>query len=226
MGWRWENIKDFLGREVKSSNNSKILNSRLIEKCSELYQGCPGDDTTVVSIIIDSPKNVCIFTGPPRDKRFDSLAVTKLMCFDGKKIVCGGTTGKIVERQLHEEIHVLLDTMTREIPPMGYLNGIDLVTEGVITLSKTLEKLRKYKESSNDEVIEELFSKDDGASRLSELLVKDCNNLKMIVGTAINPAHQNPNFPIDLSIKLKLIKEIGKILEELGKNVDIEYIDC
>jgi Stage II sporulation protein E (SpoIIE). len=226
LGWRWENIKDFLDREVKSSNNSKIINSRLIEKCRVLYQDYPGDDTTVVSIIIDKPKNVCIFTGPPRDKRYDSLAVTKLMCFDGRKVVCGGTTGKIVERQIHREIHVLLNTMTREIPPMGYLDGIDLVTEGVITLSRTLEKLRKYKESSKKEDIEELFSKDDGASRLTELLIKDCNNLKMIVGTAINPAHQNPNFPIDLSIKLKLIKEIGKTLEELGKNVEIEYIDC
>lgn len=226
LGWKWENIKDFLSREVKSSSNSKILNSRLIEKCRALYQDCPGDDTTVVSIMIGEPKNVCIFTGPPRDKRLDSLAVTKLMCFHGKKIVCGGTTGKIVERQIHGEIHVLLDTMTREIPPMGYLDGVDLVTEGVITLSKTLEKLRKYKESNSDEEIEELFSKDDGASRLTEILVKDCNNLKMIVGTAINPAYQNPNFPIDLSIKLKLINEIGKILEELGKNVDIEYIDC
>lgn len=225
LGWRWENVKDFLEREIKSLNNSKILNSRLIEKCRELYQSSPGDDTTVVSMIIGKPKNVCIFTGPPRDKGYDSLAVTKLMCFDGKKIVCGGTSSKIVEKQLHREIQVLLNTMTRDIPPMGYLDGIDLVTEGVITLSKTLEKLKKYKESGNETEIEELFSKDDGASRLSEILIKECNNLKILAGRAVNPAHQNPNFPIDLSIKLKLIRDIGSILEELGKNVVIEYID-
>lgn len=225
LGWRWENIKEFLGREIKGSNNSKILNSRLIEKCRDLYQNSPGDDTTVVSIIIDKPKNVCIFTGPPRDKGYDSLAVTKLMCYDGRKIICGGTSSKIVERQIHREIHVLLDTMTRDIPPMGYLDGIDLVTEGVITLTKTLEKLKKYNEINNKDEIEELFSKNDGASRLSEILIKDCNNLKMLVGRAVNPAHQNPNFPINLSIKLKLINEIGSTLEELGKNVEIEYID-
>lgn len=225
LGWQWDNIKDFLEREVKNSDSSKILSNRLIDKCKILYQNYPGDDTTVVSIIVDNPKNVCIFTGPPRDKIYDSLAVTKLMCFNGKKVVCGGTAGKIVGNQLHRDIHVLLDTMTRDIPPMGYLDGVDLVTEGVITLSKTLEKLKKYKESKTNEEIEELFSKDDGACRLSELLIRECNNLKMIVGTAINPAHQNPNLPIDLSIKLKLIREIGSIMEEMGKNVEIEYID-
>jgi hypothetical protein len=225
LGWRWENIKEFLQREIKGSNNSKILNSRLIEKCRDLYQNSPGDDTTVVSVIIGKPQNVCIFTGPPRDKGYDSLAVTKLMCYDGRKIICGGTSSKIVERQLHREIHVLLDTMTRDIPPMGYLDGIDLVTEGVITLTKTLEKLKKYNDSNNKDEIEELFSKNDGASRLSEILIKDCNNLKMLVGRAVNPAHQNPNFPMDLSIKLKLIREIGSTMEELGKNVEIEYID-
>lgn len=225
LGWRWENIKEFLERQVKNEDNAKILSSKLIEKCSVLYQNTPGDDTTVVSLIIDKPKNVCIFTGPPRDKVYDTLAVTKLMCFDGKKIVCGGTAGKIVERQMHRDILVLLDTMTKEIPPMGYLEGIDLVTEGVITLSKTIEKLKEYIQTKNEKDIEEIFQSNDGASRLSELLIKECNNLKLIVGRAINPAHQNPNFPIELSIKLQLIKELKKVLEEIGKKVQIEYID-
>ncbi|MFA9397850.1 MAG: SpoIIE family protein phosphatase [Clostridiaceae bacterium] len=225
LGFRWENIKEFMERQVKNEDMSKMLTGKLIEKCSELYQNKPGDDTTVVTLSIKKPKVVTLFTGPPKNPKNDSLVATKLMCSKGKKIVCGGTAGKILERFLGSEITVLMDTMTRDIPPMGYIRNIDLVTEGVITLSKTVDKINKYNMASTNNEAMEILDENNGASKLASMLIQECTNLNLIIGKAINPAHQNPDLPIDLSIKLKIVDKLVEELKAMDKEVKIEYID-
>jgi len=104
------------------------------------------------------------------------------------------------------------------------MEGIDLITEGVLTLSKALEKLNNYQASFGSEENYCDLEGLDGASRLVKMLVEDCTHFNLWVGKAINPAHQNPNFPIDLSIKLKLVNELAEHMKKLGKHVEINYI--
>ena len=169
-----------------------------------------------------------ILTGPPKDNIRDNDIVNKFLHLNGKKVVCGGTTASIVSRVLNSEIEVDISSMTKEIPPVANIKGIDLVTEGVLTLNKTKEYLNTYLMSKDKKSIRELDDKileKDGAARLCKLLVKECTHINFYVGKAINLAHQSPDLPIDISNKIDIVEDMVCILNHIGKKAKIFYVD-
>ncbi|SET15370.1 Stage II sporulation protein E (SpoIIE) [Natronincola peptidivorans] len=223
LGWQWDNILDYLKGLSLREKCAKNISKSLVEVCENLYLGEPGDDTTVVSIKFRKPEVVNLFTGPPLNREDDEWVVKELMRGRGKKVVCGGTAANIVARETNREILVSLDYIDKSIPPTANIRGIDLVTEGVLTLSKAVEIIRNYIGAPLKDDVQSLKGK-DGASRLARLLIEDCTNLNLLIGRAVNPAHQNPDLPIDLSIKLKVVDELATHMEYLGKNVMKTYI--
>ncbi len=224
LGWQWENVAEYLIRQVKVEKCAKGISKNLVDTCKCLYDGKPGDDTTVVTVKIRKPEIIDLFTGPPEDETNDSRVIKDFMKNRTKKVVCGGTAAKIVGRELNQDVVVDLESMTRDVPPMAKIKGIDLVTEGVLTLSKAVDKIKKYtNNSTNRYTVHDLNGK-DGASNLARILIEDCTHLNLWVGKAINPAHQNPNLPIDLSIKLQVINELAKLMRSLGKKVSVNYV--
>lgn len=224
LGWQWENVAEYLERISKMGKSSKNITKSLVDVCNNFYINKPGDDTTIVTARLRNPEVVNLFTGPPSDINKDKEIVRALVCGKGKKVVCGGTAANIVARELNEELITEIEYIDKNIPPIAKIKGIDLVTEGVITLSKVLEKLRIFS-GTDIENREISLSGQDGASKLLRILIEDCTHLNLYVGKAVNPAHQNPDFPIDLSIKLKLIEEITLLLGSLGKEVKTKYIN-
>ncbi|QIB27687.1 SpoIIE family protein phosphatase [Caloranaerobacter azorensis] len=224
LGWQWDNVSDYLKRQIKKGKSAKTISKSLIETCKCLYMDKPGDDTTVVAVRIREPEIINLFAGPPEDKEKDSWLVKNFMESKGKKIVCGGTAAKIVSRELNRDIEVDISTATAEVPPIARIRGIDLVTEGVLTLSKAVEKIKRYIDTSSK--ADKMFNikGTDGASLLAKALIEDCTHLNLWVGKAVNPAHQNPDLPIDLSIKLKEIEELEKLMRKLGKEVKVTYV--
>jgi hypothetical protein len=164
-----------------------------------------------------------LFTGPPTNKEVDRDIVKKLRAVQGKKVVCGGTAANIVSRELGEELNVSMEFINPKIPPIAYIKGIDLVTEGVLTLSETIDKLKSFIFSQSLYTVSK-FDNLDGASQLARLLIEDCTHLNLWVGTAVNPAHQNPDFPSNLSIKGKIVEELAMLMKQLGKEVKLTYI--
>jgi hypothetical protein len=219
LGWQWDNVNEYLMRRTPNLKCAKHISMDLLETCNDLYNGSPGDDTTVVAIKIRKKEEIDLFTGPPVDSAKDAWVVKEFMKGRGKKIVCGGTAANIVSRELKRELVVNLDFHDIEVPPTASMKGIDLITEGVLTLSKVVEKLKNYSDYSLSD-----FYGTDGVSRLIQLIVDDCTHLNLWIGKAINPAHQNPNFPIDLSIKLNVIEELVEILRRMGKEININYV--
>ncbi len=224
LGWQWKHVEGYVKKRVQDDLNAQRLSKDLLEVCWDLYCCKPGDDTTVVSVKIRRPSYVNIFTGPPRDKQLDSMVIKEFMNSEGKKIICGGTAANIAERELKRKLKVNLDFLNKDIPPTATMEGIDLITEGVLTLSKTLEKIKDYADpfSKNGDNID--WNGKDGVSALVKILMEDCTHLNLWVGKAINPAHQNPDFPADLSIKLRLIGELYNQMRILGKKVNINYV--
>ena len=219
LGWQWKDIANHLRRFTNSSMSAKKITNNLLGACNQLYMERPGDDTTVATIRVTQPNKAVIFTGPPIDKNKDKEVVEEIMRTSGKRIICGGTAGNIVARELGEELRTSFKIVDKDIPPIGYINKIDLVTEGVLTLRKAIDKLHNIKIYNDLKFIYE----EDGASLLARMLYEDCTHIKMIIGRAINPAHQNPDFPNELSIKLYLVNELKDVLIELGKIVEVEY---
>ncbi|WP_342455589.1 hypothetical protein [Caloramator sp. Dgby_cultured_2] len=141
----------------------------------------------------------------------------------GKKIVCGGTTSQIVCRVLNKELKVNFNYVDPSIPPAAEIDGIDLTCEGVLTMSKAVELVKMYISSKDTSTNLYCLNKNDAASKLSKMLIEEATNIHFFVGRAINPAHQNPEFPLDLGLKLKLVDNMAEYLKFLGKEVTVEY---
>lgn len=215
LGWQWEHIADFLQRVVPFASTPEEVAGQLADACNELYCSKPGDDTTVVSVKFRRPTPVALFVGPPRNQQDDEAMVREWFKQPGKKVICGGTSANIAARLLNLSIDVDQEgAVNPEVPPIARMKGIDLVTEGVLTLRKVLEYLNDFAAGGLDQ---SALEEPDGASRLARLLIREATQIGFYVGTAINPAHQNPNFPQDLNIKLRIVKEMNRVLQSIGK---------
>ncbi|HBM80910.1 MAG: SpoIIE family protein phosphatase [Clostridiales bacterium] len=223
FGWQWDNIKEYAERIYKKSMTAKNFANLLLAVCNNLYAQKPGDDTTIVAVKIRKGLNVNVLIGPPVDRDLDDYVVKKFIKSDGKKVVCGGTTSQIVCRVLDKKMRTNLNYVNPSVPPTADIDGIDLTCEGVLTMSKAVDYAKKY--ISADASLRNSFdlNKQDGASRLAKLLLEDCTSAHFYVGRAINPAHQNPEFPLSLGLKLKLVEEMAECLKSLGKQVTVEY---
>lgn len=223
LGWQWENLKNYTENIYWKDMPSYSITKLLLSVCNSLYENEPGDDTTVVAVKIKNLEQVNIIIGPPVDKEMDSYVVNKFINSEGKKVVCGGTTSQIISRETGTNIFTNFNYIDPTIPPTAKIEGIDLTTEGILTMSKTLQYIRKYTSYENtfNDFID--MNKQDGASKLAKLLIEESTSVNFFVGRAINPAHQNPNFPLDFGMKLNLVSEMIECLKKLGKKVEVEY---
>ncbi|MDF2892225.1 MAG: SpoIIE family protein phosphatase [Clostridia bacterium] len=223
LGWQWSNVADYIGQISKVEKCAKNISKALIDACQNLYDYKAGDDATVVTVKLRRPEVIDLFTGPPKEPEEDCSVVKRLVQGIGRKVVCGGTAANIVSRELGQALDVSMEFPDPEIPPIAYIKGIDLVTEGVLTLSKTIDKMKAFIFNPSVYTISK-SEQMDGASQLTKLLIEDCTHLNLWVGTAVNPAHQNPDFPSDLSIKGKVVEELAMLMKQLGKEVKLTYI--
>ncbi len=221
LGWKWENVAEYLLDNVKPHMPAREISHSLVTVCDQLYEQKPGDDATVVAISIREPLEVSMMAGPPVSRKEDREVVEKFMSDGGKKIVCGGTTAQIVARELGRNIETSMEYHDKTIPPIAYIEGIDLVTEGVLTLTRVVDIIKSY--IYGNEMKNDALNHKDGAARIARMLMDDCTHFKLYIGRAINPAHQNPNLPVDLSIKLKLLEELAQLMTTLGKRVEKYY---
>lgn len=226
LGWKRVNVMEFIQRTYLRNMSARDMTQGLIGVCEQLYEGEPGDDTTVAVVRIIPKNETRIMVGPATSPDMDQIEVERLLMATGKKIVCGGTTSKIVARVLDREVHVETEYHSENVPPIGHLKGVDLVTEGVLTLTAAERLLTEYiEEYTNNKKPEKYidFSKKDGATRLIKMLVDDCSDIVFMVGEANNPAHQIAGDQIlSLDVKVRIVNSLAEKLRSLGKNVKLE----
>ena len=226
FGWLWEDIACYAVRQYALTSSAMRLAIAICQACDELYQFRPGDDTTVACMRMISSKPVYLMTGPAEHPEDDRTMVAALMSGDDsiRRVVCGGTSATVVSRILQQELQVSLEYPDPDIPPIAYLEGVDLVTEGVLTLNRVVSLLKRY--AKNESISQDFFHELDqanGASMVSRMLIEDCTELHLYVGKAINSAYQNPDLPFDLGIRQNLIVQLQQAVEEMGRPVKITY---
>ncbi len=226
FGWLWEDVAAYAVKQYRLTISAVRLANALCRACDELYQYRPGDDTTVAVMRIIDSKPVHLMTGPPKDPEDDVCMVKDFLSGDDatKRIVCGGTSANIISRTMDKKLTVSLEYNDPDLPPVAYIDGIELVTEGVLTLNRVLKLLKRY--VKNESVTEEFFlelDKPNGASMVAKMIIEDCTELKLYVGKAINSAYQNPGLPFDLGIRQNLVEQLKNAVEEMGKTVTIAY---
>lgn len=222
-GWTWDAMAEYTLKCTKQTLSASRLAVMLSQACSELYEEKPGDDTTVAVARVIERRIVNIFTGPPAKKEDDERLMHDFMHTEGKKVVSGGTSANIAARVLGKEIVTKADTSSPDVPPMASIDGIDLVTEGVITLGKSLKLLKKYVRDEFDAEFFDELDANNGASRLAKLLIEECTELNLFVGTAVNAAHKETALNFDLSMRQNLVEQLVRTAEEMGKTVKVMY---
>lgn len=216
LGWGWDRIGSYLKERTSDQTSSQELADDLIHVADHLYSGAPGDDASVIAIKARERRTATVLIGPPVSKKRDKEVVERLLSAPGKKIVCGGTTGNIVARHLGVEPVVDLQTMRDDVPPTASLPGLDLVSEGVLTLTRVLRNLEQGVNAAD------LRWQSDGASVLTRLLL-EADEVTFLVGETINAAHQNPEMPPDLGLKHHAATAIAEQLERRSKAVNMDY---
>jgi hypothetical protein len=218
FGWGQDNYIEFVQRLVK--NNPEISANRLALKVVNMaYQNdqyYAKDDTSCGAIYFREPRRLLICTGPPYYQEKDKELAETVQNFKGKKIISGATTGDIIARELGLEIEDSFEFEDPDLPPVSYMPGADLVTEGILTLSKVAEILKNY---NNNYVL-----KKGPADQIVKML-KESDEIHFMIGTRINEAHQDPNLPVDLEIRRTVVKRIANRLEnKFLKEVTLKYI--
>ncbi|MFA5341882.1 MAG: serine/threonine-protein phosphatase, partial [Clostridia bacterium] len=200
---------------------AKTLTTILLDECYSLYGGQPGDDTSVCTIRIRKREPMNLVIGPPSNRADCSKMMSLFFSKEGKHIVCGGTTSKIAADYLDKPLIPNLNYVDPEIPPTANIEGVDLVTEGVITINKVLAYAEDY--LKDNESYRVWSYKKDGASQIARLLFEEATDINFYVGKAVNPAHQNPDLPIHFNIKMQLISELAECLKKMGKSIKVSY---
>jgi hypothetical protein len=218
FGWGWSSIAKHLeaGFRTKYRSAREIVTD-VIGETNTLYRGEIGDDATFVGLYVREEKALILFTGPPLDKEKDESFAKRVLDFPGVKVVCGGTTSNIVASYVGQVIETDLGSLRPDVPPIGRLDGIDLMTEGILTMSRAMDLLRECEGNVG------MLPRDrNGAVMLaSELLRAD--HIFFLVGQQINEFYQNPLLPRSISIRKHLIQEMADFLLAQRKEVTVEY---
>ena len=219
--WKREDIIAFMEVMAMNGLTAKNLATLLVDECDKLYGQKPGDDTTACVVKVRKRVPVNLLFGPPSNPDDVNRMMALFFSKEGKHIICGGTTSGIAAKYLGKEIVPLQNTEKTDIPPMSKIDGVDLVTEGVVTMNRVVEYAKDY--VNEDALFEKWYFKKNGAALISQILFEEATDINLYIGKAINPAHQNPDLPVHFNLKMLLVEDLTVYLKKMGKRVKVSY---
>jgi len=218
FGWGRDSVQQYVLELVNHEPDLSAL--QLAHKVVNMAHVNDGylskDDTSCGVIYFREPRKMLVCTGPPFEESNDSEFARMVDQFDGKKIICGATTADIIARELKRSIEDTFDFDDPDLPPISLMEGVDLVTEGILTLGKVTEILKGFSSSTR-------LTKGP-ADRIVKMLIES-DEIHFIIGTRINIAHQDPSLPVELEIRRTVVKRIARLLEDkFLKEVALTFI--
>ena len=199
FGWKVDEIADFMQSVAPVGYTAKTLSTMLVDECNKLYVGNGADEfRNIISLPaeIECRANACVRAAVAH---CDKSAISST--FQPKR--------------------ASLKYERSDVPPIAEIEGVDLVTEGVITINKVIEYAKDA--LGSNELYEIWGYKRDGASLICRMLFEEATDINFYVGRAVNPAHQNPDLPINFNIKMNLVEELSACLKKMGKRIKVSY---
>ena len=221
LGWGHENIVKYMEPLCLAGFSARTLNTIFLDECYQRYSGMPGDDTTALTICMRTHEQVNLVIGPPAHMDDNEKMMSLFFAKSGKHIVCGGTTAKIAAQYLNKPFIISTQRRDDGTPSTGSIEGVDLVTEGILTIRQVLDYARDYLEDNHS--YSQWGYKRDGASLIARMLFEEATDINFFVGRAVNPAHQDPELPITFGAKMQLIHDLAEYLKEMGKAIRVSY---
>lgn len=217
--WTWDSVASWLCQRADKYPSARRLAVELVSAVDNLYGGEPTDDVTAMVIRVAPEQTVDLMYGPPEYPEDDAFMVHEFMEGDGYKIICGGTTAQIVSRVLNSPVETMSETAADGVPPISFMADVDLVTEGVLTVTRAGDIMERYLSGGS---ISELDGQ-NGAAFLAKQLIENCTTLRVFIGRAKNPAYEGKDVPLDLDMKLKAMERICNFMDQQGKTVEQYY---
>jgi len=207
FGWGTENVEAYIQELVTHDLTisaqqlaGKVVN---IANLNDNYH--PKDDTSCAVVYFREPRKLLVCTGPPYEEVNDPVLAENVKNFEGKKILCGATTGDIISRELGKPIIDSFEFDDPDLPPVSFMDGIDLITEGILTLGKVAQILKDYSQK---------YKLGKGPADQIVRLLLESDEIHFIIGTRINIAHQDPSLPVELEIRRTVVRRIARTLQE------------
>lgn len=217
--WTRDHVARYCESIYSPEVTARSLQVSLMEKINSLYGNVPKDDTTVCVMKMRRRKTVIVMIGPPADKKDDRLMLQLFFSRKGEKIVSGGTTAKLVSAYLDKPVVPVENSGDDEVPPMSTIEGVELVTEGVVTLNKVLQYAeQRY---ADPQPFPEYACKQDGASLIAEKLIDQATDINFFFGKAVNNAQQADVEFVKIGMKQNLVDRLCEVLEKMNKTVKI-----
>ena len=217
LGWQREGVWKFIEYQIRrhpTISAYDLAKAIVHEALDKEPDKKAGDDISCTVIYFRKPRKLLLLSGPPFDEEKDKEIAEMIDYYDGKTAICGGTTANIIERELCLTCEMDKTTFDPNIPMASIMPGIDLVTEGILTLT---EVYRMLKEGIDED-------KDNAATRLAHLLLES-DHIDFVIGTKINEAHQDPNLPMELDIRRNIVKKIFRLLQsKFLKEISVKYV--
>ena len=217
LGWREDGCRDFVLDQVAdnpSISARHLAENILVAALTREPRRRAQDDMSAGVIYFRRPRRLIVLSGPPFSKDRDGEYARMLDQFDGKRVICGGTTATILGRELNREVSLDLRGSSLDLPPLSRMAGVDLVTEGILTLTSAAQMLED----------QALLRENNPAAMLVDLMLES-DIIEFVVGSRINEAHQDPKLPVDIEIRRNIIKRVAKTLEDRYlKEVSVRYI--
>lgn len=218
FGWETGNVNQFISGKLveKPDISAEQLSRNVVFRAHHNDDYEAKDDTTCAVVYFRESRKLLVCSGPPYESGNDKNLAKNYEEFEGDKIICGGTTAKIIARETDEDIEMDLSADPSGIPPVSFMKSAALVTEGIITLGRVTELLEQ-------EPLPGEWEENAAGDLIKEFLDHDC--ITFIVGTKVNNAHQDPSLPTELGIRRNQIKKIARILEhKFLKEIQIKFI--
>ena len=216
LGLRRSGLINIILEKLKEDSeiSSSDLSSYIVKQARNIETDRnPKDDMSALVLYCREPRKSLVFTGPPFMQNKDADYAQMFKDFNGKKAIAGGTTANLLSRELNIPITMDKTISIGKLPSCSYMEGVDLVTEGILTLTQTLE----YLESGQWDI-------DNAAGKLVKFLL-DSDCIYFMVGAKLNQAHYNPTLPIEIEIRKNIIKKMKVILQDkYYKKVSVQYM--
>ena len=219
--WNWDSVAGWLCDRAHKYPSALRLVTELVSAVDNLYGGRPMDDVTAMAIRIPTEQTVNIMYGPPEYKEDDEFMVREFLEADGYRIICGGTTAGIVSRVLDSPLETLPETAADGVPPISFMAEADLITEGVLTMTRAADIIERYYGGGTPNFAE--LDAQNGAAFLAKQLIENCTTLRAFIGRAKNPAYEGKDVPLDLDMKMKAIERILDCMRKQGRTVEQYY---
>lgn len=219
--WNWDSVAQWLCQRAHLFTSARRLATELVEAVNNLYGGRPMDDVTALVLRIMPEQTVNLMYGPPEYPEDDEFMVHEFLESEGVRIICGGTTSNIVARVTDSPVVTMPETAADGVPPIAFMADIDLVTEGVLTMTRAGDIMERYYSNPGADFQE--LDGNNGAAILAKQLIENCTELRAFIGRAQNPGYEGKDVPLDLNIKMKAIDRICMLMDQQGKKVSKYY---